>query len=566
MAPEQAGSSESTIGPTTDVYSLGAILYELLTGRPPFVADTIAETLAQLRFQEPISPARLRPKLPRDLVTICLKCLEKSPRRRYASAMGLAEDLRRFQAGEPIRARPVGLAELAFRWCRRRPLVAGLLALCGFLVAALVSVVLVYNAQLAERAENERQQIVQLNIIIGNHALEEGDAFTAVLRFTEALRLDQGFSEHAHRVRIAATLRQSPVLLRVQPLDNLVLAEPPQSAAFSPDGRLLAILGTTPTVRICDLKTGEARNRVGESDAVVGCLAYQPDGRLLLTQQVRGAVRVWDLSAPDAVLLKEFSAPDAAFAVLSNDGHWLFSLDSSRVGNVWDVTTGKLSAGPLRLRQGVKLGAVSLDGRRLALVGEDNALTVWDAPAGMAIGQSTPLPPDVRQVRFSPSAARVAIMSRGLTAQVWHVQAGQLRLESPRLDRAGTELHFSSDERSVVLGDAMGKGRLWDLEAGRFRTRPLCPSGQLATAAFLDGRKQVVTVSTNGTAYLWQLPDAQEGDVVREQEFSPDDRPLDELLTLAHVLAGARIDDKQEQRALPADAILAAWNRLPHAR
>src|SRR5262249_49590466 len=161
-------SSEYPIGPATDIYALGAILYELLTGRPPFVADTAVETLTQVRFQEPISPVRLRPKLPRDLATICLKCLEKSPRRRYVSTLSLAEVLRRFQAGEPIRARPVGFAESAYRWCRRRPLVAALLTLCGLLLGALVSVVLVYNARLAERAESERQQIVQLNIIVGD--------------------------------------------------------------------------------------------------------------------------------------------------------------------------------------------------------------------------------------------------------------------------------------------------------------------------------------------------------------------------------------------------------------
>jgi len=149
MAPEQARGDTEAIGPAADIYALGTILYELLTGRPPFRSDTASATLHQVANEEPVSPRRLNPRMPRDIETICLKCLHKEPHKRYGSAEALAEDLLHFQRGEPIKARPVGPVERATRWVRRRPALAGALASGVLLASALVVTVVWWYGQRA---------------------------------------------------------------------------------------------------------------------------------------------------------------------------------------------------------------------------------------------------------------------------------------------------------------------------------------------------------------------------------------------------------------------------------
>jgi tetratricopeptide (TPR) repeat protein len=159
MAPEQAQANKQAVGPATDVYALGAILYEMLTGRPPFKAETPLDTALQVVHQEPVAPSRLHAKVPHDLETICLKCLEKEPCRRYASAAALAADLKRFRNREPIQARRVRSWERAAKWIRRRPAAA---ALAGVLMAVALTLPIAglhYAAELEQRQQTERTRL-----------------------------------------------------------------------------------------------------------------------------------------------------------------------------------------------------------------------------------------------------------------------------------------------------------------------------------------------------------------------------------------------------------------------
>jgi tetratricopeptide (TPR) repeat protein len=189
MAPEQAAGRVKDVGPAADVYALGAILYELLTGRPPFKGASVLDTLELVRSQEPLPPRRLNPKAPRDLETICLKCLQKTPARRYASAGELAEDLARFRRGEPIRARPVGPLRQTWRWCRRNPAVAALSAAAALLlVAGLLGMTGLYldaerQRREAEEARHFAEQKEREALLQAEDARQKGLAAKKVTEF-----------------------------------------------------------------------------------------------------------------------------------------------------------------------------------------------------------------------------------------------------------------------------------------------------------------------------------------------------------------------------------------------
>jgi hypothetical protein len=192
MAPEQAEGKP--VGPAADTYALGAILYEVLTGRPPFRADTALETVRQVAREDPVPPRGLNPAVPRDLETVCLKCLEKEPGRRYATAADLADDLQRFLAGEPVRARPTSTWERAVKWARRRPAAAALVGVGTLALVALLAVWAGFTAQLHDAKEAADQ------------------ARAAAVADRDAARRQADRAEEIMRVALAAVQEQAEVV------------------------------------------------------------------------------------------------------------------------------------------------------------------------------------------------------------------------------------------------------------------------------------------------------------------------------------------------------------------
>jgi tetratricopeptide (TPR) repeat protein len=215
MAPEQTLGDPRQVGRAADIYALGAVLYETLTGRPPFKAETMLETLNQVRNEEAVPPRRLVSKVPHDLETICLKCLEKEPGKRYADAAALADDLKRFQAGEPIRARPVGVFVRTVKWVRRRPMAAAFYATAFAAIAALVGGVLGHNTQLAQ----ERNQ-TQANLDKAKQVVE--DCFVAA---TENPLLQGPNMQPVRKLLYDAALKYYQGFIQQRPNDASMQAE-----------------------------------------------------------------------------------------------------------------------------------------------------------------------------------------------------------------------------------------------------------------------------------------------------------------------------------------------------
>jgi WD40 repeat protein/serine/threonine protein kinase len=529
MAPEQADGRLGPIGPATEVYALGVVLYEVVTGRRPFWAETAVETLLQVKTCEPVRPSRLRPELPRDLETICLKCLHKEPEKRYPTAEALWQDLDRFLKGKPIHARPIGRAEQALKWARRRPaLAASLAALISVTVLGMAAIFAEWQvteaalgesvlrqkeaqqSQLAEAKEREKSDVALYHhrVVLAHHEWLAGNVARSAQLLQDS-RADLRDWEWSYVRRLC----DSAVLTFAGHSTHVM------SVAFSPDGRQIAsaagmwFTNDPGEVKLWDASTGALLwTGLGHTGPVMTA-AFSPDGRRLASatatwgSKVR-EIKIWNVATGQS-LTTISDCPSAIFGVaFSPDGNCLATAGADAKVRLWDVE----SAQQLFVLEGhhanVFSVAFSPDGQQLASAGWDGLAFVWDLASQRAV-HCLRGPADLRSVAFSPDGQSLVAASWDHSVKIWDMGNGQLRRTywghvSPVLCAT-----FSPDGRSVASTDSTGIVHLWDAESGRHTRTIRGHTGAVHSAAFSPDGFRLATGGRDRTVQIW--------DITREQ-------------------------------------------------
>lgn len=555
MAPEQATGVKSETTTAADVYSLGAILYEVLTGRPPFVAETPLETLLLVTAKDPTPPRQLDPAVPRELEFICLKCLEKDPAARYLSAQELAEELTRYANDESIRAMPTNLVTRGRRWCRRNRSLTAVTGLAIVLLASAVSLALTFAAHQSRAAGTLRAEQARTLEALQDAEVQRRSAELLLReahlqqargqRLSTSLALDTGLTL-CEQGQVAHGLLWLARSLEIAPNDAVDLQETiranlahwsrqihpfrgqfshPDSlsaVALSRDGRLAITACADRKVRVWHVPAGKLLYPPLEHESLVEAVTLIDDGTTLLTRS-RDQIGAWELATGKAMDWVARTLPVAhadseqstrisritegrePIRILArrSDGKLIARVSGDEQVELWDLAARKPFGSALPHWGPVRCAAFSADGRYFITGSSDGRARLWECAGRDGQGTVLSHPAAVEMVAVRPDGRVIATACRDHVARLWD-RAHTEPVGAPmRHAGAVTAIVFSPTADALATASADGTARLWDATTGEPLTPPLHHHGRVTAVAFSPDGKLVLTASQDRTARLW---------------------------------------------------------------